>query len=501
MENVKSRLVKNMLSNWAGTVIGAAIALLMAPFLVHTLGKDEYGVWVLIFSIVSYTNFFDAGMKQSLARYFPKYYGTGDYENLNKSINSSLLIYVITGTLVVGVTLIISFFFLDLFKQPPGLLPAMKISLIFVGFNNATYFFFMPIAALGPFHRYDLLNSIEITKSIVVALLIYYFVINGYGIVAMGAITFTTSLIAFIIRRIVQQRLVPQIEINRKYVDREQIRNLVNYGGISFFIVIAWLIIFNTSNILIGMFISTAAVTIYSIAGTLINYLRVIITAIGTPLVPTVSHLESTSQFEEINKIYKKSTRYLFFLSASICLGMFFFVDDFINLWMGPGFQETIEILYILIIPASIYLPQIMANSILLGIGKHKSLLIILIIEAISNIILSLILIRYYGIFGVAMGTIIPQSIIYIFIFPIIFHRIIKADIKQFYIQNTKIILYCIIVIAPIGYLLNQYLTFDNWLGFIFKVFIVGLFGLGLFWFKIIEDDDKLRVLRKIKKQ
>ena len=499
MQNPKQRLLKNIFSNWAGTGVTAIIAFIMSPFLVHTLGKDAYGVWTLIFSIVAYSNFFDAGMKQSLAKYIPKYYGTKNFVGLNQIINSALLIYMITGILIIIFTLVVSFFFVDLIKCPPELLYSMQIALILIGLNQAISFFFMPVAALGPFHRYDILNTIEICKSIIIALLFYFFLINSHGIVTMAIIIFTGSIFTLSTKRFIQQRLVPQIEISKKHIDRSKIKTLLNYGSISFFIVISWLVIFNTDNIVIGMYISTSAVTVYTIAGTIINYLRTIISSIGVPLVPTVSHLESNSQYSQINDIYKKLTKYLFYLTSCICIGIFFFIDDFINLWMGPGFEQTIEIVYILIIPASIYLPQVIANSILLGINKHKLLLKILVCEAVSNVILSLILVQKWGIYGVALGTAIPQFIIYSFVYPYFFNKTISGSIKLFYSQLLKMSFYGILFTLPVSWLLLKFNYHFSWIGFIVNVGITLIFIVLGFYMVILDKNEKIKVISKIR--
>ncbi len=493
--NPKKRLAKNIFSNWAGAGVAAVVGFFMSPFLVHTLGKDSYGVWVLISSVIAYANFFDAGMKQSLAKYLPKYYAKGDYDNLNRVINSSLFIYIIVSAITVIFTIVLSIYFTDLFEVPPALFHSVKMAVIFIGLGQAFIFIFLPISALGPFHRYDIVNAFGIVVSIVVAALFYVLLINGYGIQSMALVSFTTGVISLVGRRIIQQKLIPQIKLSVKYIDRSHIRTLLNYGSISFFIVISWLIIFNTANTIIGIFISTSAVAIYSIAGLVITYLRVIISSIGVPLVPTISHLESNADYNEIRGLYGKLSNYLFYLTSCMCVGILFFIDDFINLWMGPGFEQTIEIVYILIIPASIYLPQVMANSILLGLNKHKLLLKILVTEAVSNIVLSLILLQKWGIYGVAYGTIIPQLIIYMFIYPVLFNKVIKGDVKIFYLANIKVILIGCFATIPIAFIMKNFISVDGWIGLIFKVAIVCVFIVVFFLYKITDDDDKGRLL------
>ena len=108
MKHPKQLLIKNIFSNWAAIAVTMVIALFLSPFLVHTLGKERYGVWALVLSIITFVDLMDVGMKQSLSRFLPKYYATNDIDKVNRVLNSSTFIYSITGTVLLIIIIIIS---------------------------------------------------------------------------------------------------------------------------------------------------------------------------------------------------------------------------------------------------------------------------------------------------------------------------------------------------------------------------------------------------------
>ena len=494
-------LLKNVFSNWVSFAVGIAVTFLLSPFMVHTLGKAEYGIWALVFSIISYTNLLDAGMKQSLARYIPKYYAGKDYVKINEIINSSNFIYSITGTLVIIVSIIIALFFADAFKVETESLRTMQILLVIVGFDQALAFYFMAGTAIGPFHRYDVSNLIGIVSSILGAVLIYVVLSRGYGLIVLAVVTVANNLFRNIARRWYQQHLVPELSFRMKYINKASIRELLGYGVISFFIVASWMVVFQTGSILIGLFISATAVTFYNIAGSLINYLRVLISAIGVPIVPTVSHIDAQGNKGQIIYLYAKIARYLFYLTTCICTITLLFGSKFIYTWMGPEFIETVRVLHILIIPVSIYLPQMVANSILLGIGEHRTLFYILAVESVINLTLSLILIKPLGIYGVALGTATAQVLIYTYIFPYYFHKMIRGDLKLFYITSLKMILSGIVFTVPVGMLMRQINPSNGWTSLCFDaVSVTPLIIIG-FWFTVMSPDDRSKLLAKFAKR
>jgi O-antigen/teichoic acid export membrane protein len=167
---------------------------------------------------------------------------------------------------------------------------------------------------------------------------------------------------------------------------------------------------------------------------------------------------------------------------------------------MGPGFELTIEILYILVIPACIYLPQVTSNSILLGIEKHRLLLYILIGEAISNVVFSLILVQFIGLHGVALGTAIPQVIIYISVYPVVYHRVLKASLKNFYLQSARMIAIAALITVPTALLMKTLLPADGWLSFFADVGTICVAILAGFVFLILERGDRNRILSAIRR-
>lgn len=470
----------------------------MSPFLVHTLGKEQYGIWALVLSVIAYSSFLDVGMKQSLARFIPKYYATKDFQNLNEILNSSSLIYRISGTMVIPFVLLVAFVFIDSFNIPSELLEITRIVLIIIGLRQAFFFYFTTQTAIGPFHRYDIANAIDILFEVLRALTIVYFLKIGYGLIALAIITILSTLIKIVARSTAQRKLIPEIKYKFSFIKRDKVKELLNYSSISFLIVVCWIIIFNSDNVVIGIFLTTTDITYFSIAATLVNYLRALISSIGVPLVPAISHLDAISDMKEIVSMFYKIMKYLYFLCTGVCLLILFYGGEFIYLWMGTEFTTTVNILNILIVPACIYLPQMMANSVLLGISRHKSLFYILLLEMLSNIMLSLILLNFFGVYGVAFGTAVPQLIIYIFIYPYIFNKIIEGNLISFYMNSLKMILIALVSCLPVCLLTSFLLPLTGWIGLVFKVVISGLPILIVFWFKIFEIYDRKRFTEKL---
>ncbi len=76
----KKRILKNASSSWFALGTSVVVGLFLWPVIVHRLGDDAAGIWILIFSITGYYGLFDLGIRSSIIRYISKAKATNDME-------------------------------------------------------------------------------------------------------------------------------------------------------------------------------------------------------------------------------------------------------------------------------------------------------------------------------------------------------------------------------------------------------------------------------------
>ncbi len=75
-------------------------------------------------------------------------------------------------------------------------------------------------------------------------------------------------------------------------------------------------------------------------------------------------------------------------------------------------------VLLTLILPYTLMLVQSASSRILFGMSKHGRFAVVTLIEGASNVILSILLVRPFGILGDAFGTAIPLAVTFILFMP-----------------------------------------------------------------------------------
>src|SRR6476646_5262171 len=100
----KIEIVKNVASGWFGFVVNVATGLLLSPYILHRLGDDAFGLWVLVFAITGYYGLFDFGIRSSVIRYVARYRAVDNQEDLSSLVNTALFIYSCVGFVLLIIT-------------------------------------------------------------------------------------------------------------------------------------------------------------------------------------------------------------------------------------------------------------------------------------------------------------------------------------------------------------------------------------------------------------
>src|SRR4029450_11781932 len=90
----------SVVSNWLAFVLTAAVGFVLAPYMVSRLGDSQYGLWVLVSSLVGYLGLLDLGVRGAVTRYVARHHGAGDDTAASRIVSTALFLFAITATAV-----------------------------------------------------------------------------------------------------------------------------------------------------------------------------------------------------------------------------------------------------------------------------------------------------------------------------------------------------------------------------------------------------------------
>src|ERR1700736_7085441 len=95
----KVAILKNVGSSWFALGVNVLVGIFLSPFILHHLGDEAFGLWILIFSVTGYYGLFDLGIRSSIVRYVAKYSATSDQVELDRLISTAFFTYTGIGAL------------------------------------------------------------------------------------------------------------------------------------------------------------------------------------------------------------------------------------------------------------------------------------------------------------------------------------------------------------------------------------------------------------------
>src|SRR5580704_562795 len=129
----KSQILRNVGSSWSALGVNVLVGIFLSPYILHRLGDEAFGLWILIFSVTGYYGLFDLGIRSSIVRYIAKYSATEEYDELNRLVNTAMFSYSGIGILAMVVTLTATYYVDSIFKIPPAFLSTARWLLLMVG--------------------------------------------------------------------------------------------------------------------------------------------------------------------------------------------------------------------------------------------------------------------------------------------------------------------------------------------------------------------------------
>ena len=480
----KIEILKNVGSSWFALGINVLVGIFISPYILHRLGDEAFGLWVLIFSVTGYYGLFDLGIRSSIVRYVAKYSAVDDHEQLNRLINTAMFSYSAVGLLCLLLTGVGAFFVGSIFRVPPDFLHTARWLFLMVGASVALGF---PMGVFGGIleglQRFYVLNFTSTTSILLRALLIVIALKHGGGLLTVALITVGLPLVTASINAGFVFHLLP-LQFRRAYVDRGTLKKIANYGGTTFMIIVAGRLRFKTDAVVIGSFLSSAAITYFAIGSRLVDYASEVVSSLAQIFVPMSSQSDATGDLKGLQRIFIAGNRACALIIFPITAILIILGKSVIEAWVGVKYVATsYPILLVLLIPSTLMLAQSASGRILYGMAKHKTLALVTLAEGIANLVLSIALVRPYGIMGDAIGTALPLTCTMLFFLPHHLCRLLKLRLTS-YLRDAFLLPLALTAPMAAVLLLMRHRWFAHHYTQLLIQLVVGMavYGVGLAW-------------------
>lgn len=428
------RPLLNVLSNWLGFGITSLVSFFLSPYVVHHLGTAAYGTWLLIGSLTGYMGLLDLGVRGAVTRFVANFHAQGKHRDASAVVSSGVVIFLALGVAAVLVSVVLATYALDAFHIATEYRTVAQTVLVLSGFTVATSLMGGVFGGvLTGMQRFQFTNAFEIAVAIIRAIVTVSVLSAGHGLVALALVNLASSVLTLTVYAIASVRAYPDLEVRMGRSDTHHVKLIISFSLYSFMLHVSAFVMFYTDSLVIGASLPVSMVAFFGIAGTLVSYSRTLTSGISTIVTPLVSARQVDASPEQLQAIVMKGVRMASLVVFPIGVTFIIRGATFISLWMGPTYGELSgRILAILTISLMISAANQVVSAAVSGLNKHRLLVPVVVMEAVANLVMSIVLVRWMGVAGVAWGTTIPSVLASVFAWPVFVTRLFGISRREF---------------------------------------------------------------------
>jgi len=133
-----SQLKKGALLNYITIFLTNVIGLVMTPFILNHLGKNEYGIYLTIGALVGTISLLDFGLNNTTIRFVAKYKAEKDNRSLENFLATTMILYAIISA-IVSILGVLFYGYIDSYftKMTPDEIEIAKVIFTLLIFNLA----------------------------------------------------------------------------------------------------------------------------------------------------------------------------------------------------------------------------------------------------------------------------------------------------------------------------------------------------------------------------
>lgn len=403
------RIFGGTLVSYLNIAVSSLTNLILVPMYIYYLGAEEYGLWLIVLTIVSYLGFSHLGIGQSVANFVAESRATNDHKSIEVGISTAFWLYVLIVTPVICAVVIITGlgFFENLVKVSPELVQAFELLILI---SSILFLFKLPLTVFGSSLRALNLIYLEQLLSLIFNLLQFFGVLLllrlGYGLVGLSLIYGSVGIVLGITTFVFLRFNVARLSISPLRFSPAIAISLLKPGGYFFVLQIAGALINGLDNLVIGRYIGAEEVVPFAVAMKLMWLSMSLISVISSNLLPSITAAFAREDYYELQRIYLTLQQVCFGAGLLIFINLAAIGPDFISAWVGIDSYVgdlCFNLILLLFLLTTILWP---AEVVIVGTSKHKGYALITVLEGLLNVALSIYWVQIWGVVGAIGATI-----------------------------------------------------------------------------------------------
>lgn len=383
------------------------LVFMATPFLLHTLGAEVFGYWMLLTAIVGFGTVLNTGTSAAIIKQVSASRGCEKGETVKTIISTSLTIALIGGGLLAIFIILVFGLARDVFFDKMGnsslVLLTGSVAAIFTWVEQVDNVF---ASALKGAEKFAVAAKIEMFSKAIQMLGVVIAVYVWGTLIALYV-----ALMIVIVMRVVAKSWIVSQQFGIKVLSPSfvNISDVVDYAKWGWLQGVGGLLFGVMDRLLVGSLLGASSLAHYSIATQLAMQIHAFSAAGFSVIFPKISRkLHGGGIDSNLVNITKLAMIGNFIISSILSLGLLIFGEKILILWLGgEDANASLYVLRYLTIAYWLLAINVVPHFILLAINRVRFVAVSNILAGIVSLVIMYLLVQQYGIDGVGIARVI----------------------------------------------------------------------------------------------
>ncbi len=457
---VSRRLFGNTAINFAGQGLLLVLNIVTAPYIVHHLGAELFGIVALVQATAGFAGLLNLGIGRALTKYIAELHWKGNIGPINSLFQTAWATCIMSGLAA-----------FVLFLGPKDTIARLFFRTTTE--NGAIVGFAIYIAALGLFssmlleavsslpaatQRFDVCNTINVLIGTARCVGAVAVLACGWSVRGVLLVNLAANVLGVVAFSIVGRTLLPGLSLLPRF-HLSAFKRLFHFSLPLLLSSISVLIVTRVDRFILAYFLPLAAVTFYTLPYSISEKLSLGITNVSNVVFPFTSELHSRGAHEHVQELYIRSNKTLALLTLPITAILATVPGPILRIWLGPEYAvQGAVTLSVLALASFLTALTAVPTVTSLGIGRAWVPAYFALATSAINLFCNFTLIPRYGITGAALGQLVPSAVVApVFVYAVT--RTLKLSVFHFFMAAFARPLACAAIQCLTLYAFRSYIS------------------------------------------
>lgn len=382
----------------------------LTPLILRDIGPAGYGLWAVFNSLAGYFTLFDIGLNTAVAKYTAEFRVTRGRKEVSHLVSTVLVVMIIVGALTATISAALAPAVATWFHVETELAASARGACTLMGVNVALVLVAGVLGnVINGLQRVDLWKlggAFQIGCNTLLSVMLLRL---GFGLIGLASASVLATALVLALYAVLLRRDEFGVCISPRLFNLRLLREVMPFSRRTFMLGLTSRVLYYSDYVVIAFFLGAAAVAPYEVAYKICFFSTYLFSVVTTTMFPSFAELVARDERDRLRTVYVRIVRLSLIIVVPLAIVLLLFGQSIVRMWVGQVNVAPVRLFAVLVTMNIFHAIGTPGAMLLQSAGRNRELMYAEIVNAVLNLALSIVLIRWMGVVGVAVATLVAH--------------------------------------------------------------------------------------------